>query len=169
MGGFELTAAPQAGHVLTSDPEGVGTWQALHPAQGGWSLLGNAGTDPNINYLGTQDDLPLELRVNGERALRLEPDATGPNLIGGVYDNTVTTGVVGATIAGGGAVPDEHNNPRFNQVTDDYGTIGGGRNNQAGDDSGKHVSHASCRHTGITGGIDMDLTIRMGHNAPGPF
>jgi hypothetical protein len=37
-----------------------------------WQLGGNAGTTPGVNFLGTTDDQPLELRVNGARALRLE-------------------------------------------------------------------------------------------------
>ena len=44
-----------------------------------WQLTGNAGTAPGANYIGTSESLfsnpakPLELRVNGMRALRLEP------------------------------------------------------------------------------------------------
>ena len=55
----------------------------------GWSLTGNAGTTPGTNYLGTSDNQALELKVNGRRALRLEPNATSPNLIGGHSSNGV--------------------------------------------------------------------------------
>lgn len=51
---------------------------------------------------------------------------TSTNLIGGYGGNSVTPGVVGGTIGGGGA----RNAP--NQVTSDYGTVGGGYNNRAG-------------------------------------
>jgi hypothetical protein len=37
-----------------------------------WRLTGNPATDPSTNFLGTTDSQPLELRVNGTRALRLE-------------------------------------------------------------------------------------------------
>lgn len=96
-----------------------------------WTLKGNDGTTPGTNFLGTTDDEALELHVNGERALRLEPNATSPNLIGGYSGNTIESGAVGATIAGGGAASEE------NRVFYDYGTIGGGWNNQAGDDGGQ--------------------------------
>lgn len=59
-----------------------------------------------------------------------QQNAVSPNLIGGHHANTVTNGAVGATIGGGGI-------GGFNQrVTDDYGTVGGGSNNQAGDAAG---------------------------------
>jgi len=55
---------------------------------------------------------------------------TSPNIIMGDSGSTVTAGVVGATISGGGT------SVYPNKVTDDYGTVGGGRSNQAGDDTG---------------------------------
>jgi hypothetical protein len=92
-----------------------------------WLLTGNTGTDPATNYLGTGDNQALEIKVYGTRALRLEPHATSPNLIGGHRENWVTGGVWGATIGGGGE------STSANRVTDAYGTVGGGRNNRAGD------------------------------------
>jgi hypothetical protein len=93
-----------------------------------WSLTGNAGTNPSTNYLGTSDNTALELRVNGVRAMRLEPATTSPNLIGGLFSNSVTPGVVGATISGGGVTDWP------NQVHANYGTVGGGGANIASGD-----------------------------------
>ncbi|MCZ6817141.1 MAG: hypothetical protein O7F76_10685 [Planctomycetota bacterium] len=131
MDGFRLTAAAAQGRVLTSDADGVGTWQALPAPQGGWSTTGNAGTDPSVNFLGTTDDVALELRVNDVRGLRLEPGANNitPNLIGGHNSNSVTLGY-GGTIGGGGAPGAP------NRVTDIAGTVAGGVGNQAGDGDG---------------------------------
>lgn len=56
--------------------------------------------------------------------------ATSPSLIGGYSGNGVTPGVTGATISGGGAPS------HINSVTDNYGTIGGGYENRAGDGAG---------------------------------
>jgi hypothetical protein len=93
-----------------------------------WKTNGNLGASPaNGNFLGTSDNQPLELRVNGLRALRLEPNGNGaPNLIGGYSNNFVTVGVTSATIAGGGASSDT------NSVTAVGGTVGGGVDNNAG-------------------------------------
>ena len=66
----------------------------------GWLLSGNAGTTPGVNFLGTTDDQALELKVNGSRALRIEPNTAGPNLVGGYVNNSVSGGGAGATIAG---------------------------------------------------------------------
>ncbi len=95
-----------------------------------WSLSGNAGTTPGTNYVGTSDNQALELRVNGARAMRYEPHATSPNVVGGYSGNTVTAGAYGAAIGGGGAAGS------VNRVTDNYGTVAGGYNNRAGDNAG---------------------------------
>jgi hypothetical protein len=93
-------------------------------------LSGSSGTNPMTNYLGTSDNQPLELWVNGARALRLEPTSSTPNINGGYSGNSVTVGVQGAGIGEGGEGVYE------NTVTDHYGTVGGGRGNQAGDNAG---------------------------------
>jgi hypothetical protein len=92
----------------------------------GWSLTGNAGTTPGVNYAGTSDDEPLQLHVNSQRALRLEPDNTGnssPNVIGGSQNNSAS-GVIGATISGGGS------SSAANTVSANYGTVAGGAGNR---------------------------------------
>ncbi|HEV7925414.1 MAG TPA: tail fiber domain-containing protein [Verrucomicrobiae bacterium] len=79
-----------------------------------WQLSGNSGTTAGVNYVGTSDDQPMELHVNGERAMRVEfggastlaatTNITGaPNIIGGAPVNSVASGTVGSVIAGGGA------------------------------------------------------------------
>ncbi|HTY86499.1 MAG TPA: tail fiber domain-containing protein [Candidatus Acidoferrum sp.] len=102
-----------------------------------WVLSGNSGTTPGTQFVGTTDHQPLELRVQGRRAFRLEPatNATrdfgfSPNVIGGYEGNSIADGVVGATIAGGGREGYIH------QITAPHGTIGGGDHNTVnGEDS----------------------------------
>jgi hypothetical protein len=124
-----------------------GTWDCGTDDVGGsaaaWLLGGNTGTSPGMDVLGTTDAASLTLVVNGVPALRLEP-ATIPNLIGGYWGNGVTSGVRGATIGGGGGSSDP------NRVTDDYGTVGGGAGNQAGDGSGTSYDAA---HATVGGGL----------------
>ncbi len=79
----ELTATPYALYAASAG------------GSSGWSLTGNAGTTPGTNYLGTSDNKALELKVNGARALRIEPNATSPNLVGGYSGNSVTRRGVG--------------------------------------------------------------------------
>ncbi|MCX7722276.1 MAG: hypothetical protein N2379_04355, partial [Verrucomicrobiae bacterium] len=94
-----------------------------------WLLSGNAGTTPGTHFVGTIDNQPLELRVNRLRALRLEPNGAGaPNVIGGAPVNFVAPGVVGATIAGGGAT-NYWEFAYINYVRSDFSTIGGGAAN----------------------------------------
>jgi len=86
-----------------------------------WSASGNSGTSA-ANFIGTADNQTLDVRVNNTRALRFVPTAGSPNLLGGSPGNTVSTGIVGATVAGGGPV---------NAVGANYATIGGGSGNTA--------------------------------------
>ncbi len=86
------------------------------------------------------------------------PNATSPNLIGGYSGNGVTNGVVGATISGGGR------SSYVNFVSDDYGTVGGGQSNIAGDYSGTtadqtfatvgggYANNANSKYSTIGGG-----------------
>jgi hypothetical protein len=68
-----------------------------------WTELQDHGLSGSDYWLGTTDNNALELHVNSARALRLEPNATSPNVIGGYSGNSVTAGVYGAAICGGGA------------------------------------------------------------------
>jgi hypothetical protein len=103
----------------------------------GFEQGGNAFGVPAV--LGTIDNQALDLRVNNARAMRYEPGATSPNLIGGSPANRVTAGVVGATIGGGGTMEaggcQSALYPCWNRVTDNYATVAGGRGNQAGDNA----------------------------------
>ena len=119
-----------AGSNVSITPAG-NTLTIANTAPAAWRLEGNAGTSAGTDFLGTTDNQALELRVNDERVLRLEPSPGAPNLIGGLSLNSVTAGVVGATIAGGGLI-----GGNGNVVTDDYGVIGGGAANRAGDGDG---------------------------------
>jgi endosialidase-like protein len=114
-----------AGSNVSITPAGQ-TLTIASTAPAGWTLTGNAGTTAGTNFLGTTDDEPFEIKVNGQRVLRLEPSGNAPNVIAGFNGNAVLNGV-SATIAGGGIMGSR------NTVTDDYGTVGGGIANQAGD------------------------------------
>lgn len=103
-------------------------------ATGYWNLQGNSGTAAGGNFLGTTDNQAVEVKVNSVRALRIEPNFTTPNLIGGYSGNQVTDGAVGSTIAGGG----ESTSP--NIISDQFCFIGGGLNNVAGDQDGNSQS-----------------------------
>lgn len=111
--------------TVACEPDDVGTINA-------WSRDGNAGTNPPIDFLGTVDDKPFEIRVNSVRAFRATPADNGAgdsamNIVAG--PNTFDAGVEGGTVAGGGGILD--NVVGINRISGDYGTIGGGYNNRA--------------------------------------
>ena len=90
-----------------------------------WKIFGNTGTSPSFgHFVGTTDFSPLEVKVNSSRALRIEPNATSPNLVGGHPDNS-SGGSFGVAIGGGGNFTDA------NLAMGNYSVIGGGLGNLA--------------------------------------
>jgi hypothetical protein len=136
LGRQELTAAPYALYALETSWDGMSGIPADFADEVDndtttfWSLTGDSGTTYGVNFLGTTDGVSLTLAVSGTAALRLEPNAASPNVIGGHVENSVADDVVGATIGGGGE------NGSGNRVTDEYGTVGGGSDNEAGNGDG---------------------------------
>ena len=134
------------GAGMTIDGVPVSTGGGGSGGGSGWSLSGNAGTDPGVNFLGTTDDVGLELHVDSLRGIGLYPAQQGPqgpnndtdagiNVTGGFWENYISSAVVGATIAGGGEqhYDDVNGAENFpNEVTGNFGTVGGGFSNTAG-------------------------------------
>jgi hypothetical protein len=124
-----------------------------------WARLGNAGTDPSVNFLGTTDAQPLEFRVSNARVVRLEPGAVSPNFVAGSGANQVTLRVDGAAIGGGGA-QDFGGVAKPNRVSASFGTIAGGLGN---------AIEATGTFASIPGGQDNTatgtLSLAAGHRA----
>ena len=106
-----------------------------------WVLGGNAVTG-GAN-LGTGDNQPLNLISWNSRVLRLETkkmslggfdSLLAVNTLGGASGNVISNGVMGGTIAGGGAETNHlfGSEAAPNTVLDNFGTVGGGLNNTAG-------------------------------------
>ncbi len=119
-----------------------------------WQLGGNNVTPGQ--FLGSTNNQALELKVNGARAVRLEPNSSGaPNIIGGSPWNSVSGGAVGATISGGGAT-NYTGTAYSNIVSVSFGTIAGGAQNTAagsyGTVGGGIYNAVSNLYTTISGG-----------------
>ena len=122
-----------------------------------WSVTGDSGSDPATNFLGTTDVQPLVLRTGNAQSLRLAPSSITSgapalpittSVIAGSHANTVGAGVRGATIAGGGMPvgfddPDVGPDEGPNRVSSHYSAVGGGYNNQAGNDVGALAAFAT--------------------------
>jgi len=92
-------------------------------ATGNWGLNGNFGTT-TANFLGTTDNVTLTLKVNGQTAFRLGPNATAVNVLGGAASNNIFTGAYGSTIGGGAS--------SVISPSVIYATVAGGLSNRAG-------------------------------------
>jgi hypothetical protein len=122
-----------------------------------WKLTGNHVAPGQ--FLGSTNDQPVEIRANGQRALRLEPNTNGaPNMIAGSEANRVEAGVVGAVVSGGGAT----NYFGFaypNSVSGNYSSVGGGLANTVLGEASSIASgsgntiQANANHSVIAGGL----------------
>jgi hypothetical protein len=175
--GFRLTGgAPGAGKVLTSDASGNAAWQT--GGGSGWGLTGTAGTVDGTNFIGTTDNIPFNIRVNNQQAMRISFTNTtsAPNILAGYSGNTITNGVVGSAILSGGL------GGQINQVTDNYSVVGGGSLNRAGNNdadpgnagaatvSGGNFNKASSGFATVGGGYNneasgMSAVVAGGRNA----
>ena len=160
---FNTPGAPASGQVLEFNGSSL-QWTTPSGGSSGWNLTGNSSTIPGVDFLGTRDNEPLELWVNGVRALRLEPDLSGsygPSVIGGAANNT-SYGFTGVTIGGGYG----------NAVGGPQGTIAGGRFNSAGGAAtigGGVNNNASGNYATIGGGRFNTNTATAATIAGGAF
>lgn len=88
-----------------------------------WSRNGNKADDVERPVLGTLDEKPLLVQVNGQTALRVIPQSGTVALVGGPDGNEGD--VLGAVVAGGGTAESP------NVVAGEYGVVAGGVGNQA--------------------------------------
>jgi trimeric autotransporter adhesin len=154
---------------------------AVGGASDGWSLTGNASTTAGLNFIGTTDNQPLELKSHNQRVFRLEATPSGaPNVIGGWVGNSAA-GSQGSTISGGGTplavirIWDETNvlgrdisySNRPNAVVPDpfvgvpnFATIGGGIGN---------TITALADLSTIAGGADNFIRSSYSFPVPGGF
>ena len=119
-------------------------WVRLTDGGNPWLLTGNAGTDPDVNFLGTTDNSSLRIRVNNQQTFQFNTDFSiqrdeggdargqdavdlqrersdntqvasgGYSVIGGGQSNTASGYI--ATVGGGGG----------NTASGDGATVGGG-------------------------------------------
>ncbi|MFN9793658.1 MAG: hypothetical protein ACK57F_12365 [Pseudomonadota bacterium] len=136
-------AGPAGPQGLTG-PQGPIGPQGPAGSADAWSRTGNSGTSPGTHFIGTLDAQAFEVRTANARSLRIVPSSITfgtpalpitTNTIGGSHANEVSTGLRGATIAGGG-LPAGNSDPELgneepNSVLGDFGTVGGGYGNRA--------------------------------------
>jgi hypothetical protein len=96
-----------------------------------WTTAGNSNTVGGVNFIGTADNQPMEIRVNNTRAILIMPTTNTVNFIGGDPHNYASNGVYGATIGGGGTLAYPGGTGLTNQVLGSFDTIGGGAGNTA--------------------------------------
>lgn len=159
-----------ANNTIAGNFSGNGAGLSNLPA---WRLTGNAGTTAGTHFLGTTDNQPLEIKVNGQRVVRLEdggedsnsdfdtlPDGTA-NVIVGSPANSVGVGVVGATISGGGATNYNFESDLGHVVVSDYATVSGGIGSTIGTNA--HFSTIGGGQQCFIGAGSLNTTIAGGY------
>ncbi|HET6244412.1 MAG: hypothetical protein H0V01_15325 [Bacteroidetes bacterium] len=85
---LQVTTGAALGYVLTSDASGNATWQSAGGGGSGWNLTGNAGTVDGTNFIGTTDNVPLNFKMNNQKAGRI--DVNGNTFFGLLSGNSNT-------------------------------------------------------------------------------
>jgi hypothetical protein len=173
----KITAAPYAIHALNADGNSGGGVECVLAGAG----LSGGGCDSQVTLsIGANAVDSTKLASDAESlakvsadALRVQLNATSPNLLGGFTGNSVGGNVVGGTIGGGGATGN------INQVLSNYGTVSGGHDNTVsgahGVVGGGRDNSASASYATIGGGLkntanDWAATVAGGSdNVAGDF
>lgn len=125
-----------------------------------WSRSGNAGTSQGNDFIGTTDDVALDVRVNNNRAMRFEwgfNAAGSPNVTGGHAANSIPDTEEASVIAGGGLIAAP------NSITSSYSFIGGGIANQVNANYGSILGGSNNLVNG-NDGIAMGRGAQALHN-----
>ncbi len=72
-------------------------WAPISASSSGWSLTGNAGTNPANNFIGTTNNQPLRFRVNNVWAGEIHPSSANV-FIGVNAGNSATTGTANIAV-----------------------------------------------------------------------
>jgi len=123
--------------VLTSDATGLASWQT--PSAGidvtAWHITGNAGTVDGVNFLGTTDDIPFTIKVNGQRSGRIDNNTGSKwNTFFGYQAGLNTTGI--ANVAFGNVALKTNSTGQYNTAIGNYalnGNTTGSFNTAVGD------------------------------------
>jgi hypothetical protein len=95
----------------------------------------NDGVHGSVALSPVQNLTPTPYAISANvPGLVVQQNASGaPNIVGGASINSVSNGVIGATIAGGGTLsaPNYFGGPATNRVMADFGTVSGGAGNTA--------------------------------------
>jgi hypothetical protein len=129
------TTAPSNGQLLQSDGSGNLSWSPGND----WSLTGNSGTNPALNYLGTFDAQPLRFATTGSERMRINAGAAEVG-IGMTPTATYTLDITNATNTGRGL------NITANSLTTGSGIVLTANGLTSG--TGLNVSSSSVGHTG---------------------
>ncbi|WP_317896731.1 beta strand repeat-containing protein [Aurantibacillus circumpalustris] len=75
-----LTSTAAAGPSLSTS--GTNSFNINIPLASGWALLGNAGTTPSLNFIGTTDNVGLLFKVNNQKSGYIDPTASASSFFG---------------------------------------------------------------------------------------
>lgn len=160
-----ITSASIANGTITASDLASGTLNPL-----AWLLTGNANPSAS-SFLGTATNHPLTMKVNNRRVMQYSyfEDLSGSdptfqhrdvNVLGGSEVNSISPGIYGATIVGGGQ--DYVSGSDYpNTVTNNFGTVVGGALNRADGFSfvgGGYNNKATEFYSTIVGGTFNEAT-----------
>ncbi|MFO7544231.1 MAG: hypothetical protein R6W77_01915 [Trueperaceae bacterium] len=123
--GFAIRVVNEDGSVECEQDDGA-------PGNSSWALVGNPGTNPAVNFVGTTDAAPLAFRVDGTEWMRIQPNGqvqVGPAatdvafVVTGPASFELGTGSISISTPGGwpGIIAYSNNGHRRDVIIDDIG------------------------------------------------
>lgn len=106
-----LTYRPQDNRLYISNGDKFTGLSSMDEVSNIWKLTGNAGTIDGTNFIGTTDDIPFNIRVNNQKAGRIDADMAN-SFFGYMVGNANTIGYDNTSIGSGSFLSniDGHNN-----------------------------------------------------------
>lgn len=153
-----------AGKILTSDANGLATWQDLATGTGNdWSILGNSGTTAGTNFIGTTDTQDFIVKTNNTERERTYNTVDTNNTI-----KTITGGDLnlnGLTVGRGSGNKDSNAVFGYESLK---ANDTGGNNVAMGSfalyNSTKGFSNVAIGHSAMTGNTEGNSNIAIGQS-----
>ena len=70
-GNIRVRSGATFGYILTSDANGVASWQAPGVSVFTWNITGNTGTTATTHFIGTNDSNDFVMKTNGIERMRI--------------------------------------------------------------------------------------------------
>ena len=169
IAGLQTTTTPVTDNIILADPT-TGVLKTKSSNLFAWNLLGNAGTNPANNFLGTTDAQPLNFRISNTNAGGLTTTNTA---LGYKAYSPIATGVentaIGVNALGSSITPSDNTAVGFNalsKLTNSVGNVAVGGSVLGNFTGTNNVGwNTAVGYLALVGNINSGYNTALGSNA----